>query len=87
VKGSVSNLSNLSAQLGVIVIGQDNLDALHKQPPHANKSEKELEKTLRDRVYRWIYAEAQPRSRVIVMFERDVIKWSDKLASLASSIK
>jgi hypothetical protein len=30
VKGSVSNLSNLGAQLGVIVIGEGNLTALHK---------------------------------------------------------
>ena len=79
VKGSVSNLSNLGALLGVVVLGKQNLDLLKKQKPHANKTPDELERTLRDRVYRWVYAEAQPRNRVIVMFESAVDKWTMQL--------
>jgi hypothetical protein len=85
VKGSVSNLNNLGAPLGVIVIGADNLATLHKQPAHSGKKSVELEKTLRDRIYRWVYAEAQPKGRLIVMFEKDVIAWASKLEKLASS--
>jgi len=77
VKGSVSNLSNLGAQLGVIVIGEANVDTLHKV--HSKKNRKKVEILLRDRIYRWVYAEAQPRTRVIVMFEHEVEAWSNKL--------
>ncbi len=79
VKGSVSNLTNLGAQLGVIVIGQDNIAALLKQPAHSKETEKQAQEILRDRVYRWVYAEAQPRSRVIIMFENEVLDWSKEL--------
>jgi hypothetical protein len=85
VKGSVSNLSNLGAPLGVIVVGAENLIALQNQPANKDKTPAELEKTLRDRLYRWIYAEAQPKGRLIVMFEREVIAWASKLEKLASS--
>lgn len=80
VKGSVSNLSNLGAQLGVIVIGNKSLELLKKQTiGNASKTSQELEQLLRDRVYRWVYAEAQPRTRVIVMFEREVEEWAKRL--------
>lgn len=80
VKGSVSNLSNLGALLGVVVIGNKSLELLRKQTKgNAEKSDAELEKILRDRVYRWVYAEAQPRNRVIVMFEREVFEWAKRL--------
>jgi hypothetical protein len=79
VKGSVSNLSNLGAQLGVIVIGQPNLDALQAQPAWQGKGEACVKQELRDRTYRWVYAEAQPRVRIIVMFEREVEQWIEKL--------
>lgn len=76
VKGSVSNLNNLGAQLGVIVIAQHNVIALGKQPPYKDWNQPELEKILRDRVYRWVYAEARAQGRVIVMSEREVISWA-----------
>jgi hypothetical protein len=80
VKGSVSNLSNLSALLGVVVIGQQSLDLLRKQTiGNASKTSDQLEQMLRDRVYRWVYAEAQPRTRVIVMFEHEVSDWAKRL--------
>ena len=80
VKGSVSNLSNLGALLGVIVIGTKSIALLKKQTKgNATKTDEELEHILRDRVYRWVYAEAQPRTRIIVMFEREVAAWATRL--------
>lgn len=75
VKGSVSNLSNLNAQLGIIVIGQPNLDCMKQKPPYKDKDDEKVKETLRDRVYGWVYAEAQPKSRIIVMFEDEVLRW------------
>lgn len=86
VKGSVSNLSNLGAQLGVIVIGKANLDALEGSPAWKGKDKKLVRKSLCDRVYRWIYAEAQPRVRIIVMFEDEVRQWANSLQSNASLV-
>jgi hypothetical protein len=85
VKGSVSNLSNLGAQLGVIVIGQANLDALQKSQAWKHKEPIEVRKALADRVYRWVYAEAQPRVRIIVMFEEEVRKWAKGMRPNPSS--
>lgn len=69
VKGSVSNLSNLNAQLSIIVIGQPNLDYMKAKPPYKDKDDEKVKETLRDRVYRWVYAEAQPKCRIIVMLK------------------
>jgi hypothetical protein len=77
VKGSVSNLNNLGAQLGVIVIGKDNLTTMGNRAPYLGDSPEKLKPILRDRVYRWVYAEAQPKSRIVVMFEDEVRKWSE----------
>lgn len=87
VKGSVSNLSNLGAQLGVIVIGHANLETLAAQFASSNetaissgalkqKQPEEFKKSLCDRVYRWVYAEAQARGRIIVMFDKEVLNWA-----------
>ena len=85
VKGSVSNLSNLGALMGVVVIGMQSVILLRKQTKgNAEKTDEELEQLLRDRVYRWVYAEAQPRTRVIVMFEREVSEWASRLRNGAT---
>jgi hypothetical protein len=78
VKGSVSNLCNLAAQLGVIVIGTANLVRLKAMPPYQNKSDEEIKQSLRDRVYQWVYAEAQPTGRIIVMFEDEATVWAER---------
>ncbi len=78
VKGSVSNLDNLGASMGVLVIGTGNLLNLGKKRPHASKTTTQLEKTLLDRVYRWVYAESQPRNRITIMWEREVIEWAKR---------
>ena len=76
VKGSVSNLNNSGAQMGVIVIGNESLALLKKQAKHSKKHDVELEKELSDRAYRWVYAEAQPKGRVVLMSERELIEWA-----------
>jgi len=81
IKGSVSNLSNLGAQLGVIVMGDGNLAGLKKQPAHEKKSDEDIRQMLCDRVYRWVYAEAQPKGRIIVMFEDEVTTWGKRISS------
>lgn len=85
VKGSVSNLNNLGAQLGVIVIGDDNLAILAKKPTYKQKAPKRMKKILRDRVCRWVYAEAQPKGRIIVMFEDEVADWFGSTAKATAA--
>ena len=80
VKGSVSNLNNLNAQLGVIVIGSGNIKYLKEKGPYQNQDEKQIKQILRERIYRWVYAEAQPRCRIIVVFEDEVTaRWADRV--------
>jgi len=79
VKGSVSNLNNLGAQLGVIAIGAGNLDLLRSKPPHQQKHDRDLEVLLLERVYRWVYAESQPTGRIVVMPEREIVEWAQRL--------
>ena len=50
VKGSVSNLNNLNAQLGVIVIGRGNIEQLKKKGPYQNQNDKDVKQILRERV-------------------------------------
>ena len=76
IKGSVSNLDNLGAQLGIVGIGAGNIEALKKVNANAGKTDTELKKILMDRVYRWVYAESQPRNRIVIMFENEIINWA-----------
>ncbi len=80
IKGSVSNLDNLGAQLGVVVLGAGNVDAALAASRAAVKPTREqAEKALMSRVYRWVYAEAQPRNRVVIMTEPQVRAWARKV--------
>jgi len=77
VKGSVSNLCNLGALMGVIVLERENLEGLRKRSSiHREQSEKELWKHLLDKVEQWVYAEAQPKMRLVIMKEADIINWA-----------
>jgi len=78
VKGSVSNLNNSGAQMGVIVIGDESFALLGKQPAHAAKKPAELESELLERAYRWLYAEAQPNGRIVLMSERELFEWAKR---------
>ena len=78
IKGSVSNLNNCGAQLGVIVIGDESVKILGNQPAHKNKKPRELEAELLKRAYRWIHAEAQPKGRIALMSERELMEWAER---------
>jgi hypothetical protein len=79
VKGSISNLDNLGAQMGVLVIGSENLESLRRQTAHAKDDTKQLEKILMARVYKSIYEESKPRNRIVVMWQKDVEAWAKNL--------
>jgi len=81
IKGSVSNLNNLGAQLGVIVIGTDNIGPMRKQLQYKDKSTKELESRLRKKVSQWVHAEARPQGRIAVMLESEVEPWTRALVA------
>jgi len=77
VKGSVSNLNNLGAQMGVVVIGAGVLPYVKsKSKALADASELEVEHVLMERVYRWVYAESQPAGRMVIMSERQIVEWA-----------
>ena len=78
VKGSVSNLNNSGAQMGVIVIGNESVLLLGKQPAHLSKKPAEIESELMERAYRWVHAEAQPKGRVVLMSERELVEWAQR---------
>jgi hypothetical protein len=78
VKGSVSNLNNSGAQMGVIVIGDESFALLGKQPAHAAKRPAVLESELLERAYRWVHAEAQPKGRIVLMSERELFEWAKR---------
>ena len=73
VKGSVSNLDNLGALMGVVVIGNGNFMRLGKQDRFKSKRDSELEDIVMQRVYRWVYTESRPRNRIVTMSEQQVI--------------
>ena len=77
-KGSVSNLNNAGAQMGVIVIGKESLLLLGKQPAQKGKKTEVLEQVLLERAYRWVHAEAQPKGRIVIMSERELIEWAER---------
>jgi hypothetical protein len=41
-------------------------------------SDNEVEKILRDRVYRWIFAESHLAGRLVIMSEREVYAWAQR---------
>jgi len=87
VKGSVTNLNNLGAVMGIVVVGEDNLKQLRRLKSSASKTTEQLRDELCERVYRWVYAEAQPRNRVVVMSENEVRKWGGRVVPNAPELK
>jgi len=79
IKGSISNLEVLGAPLGVIVIGQDNLKIWRKQADkYKNLSDTELEEKILKRLRKW-KDEVRPRCRIVIMLEKDIIEWTNRL--------
>jgi len=80
VKGSVTNLDVLSPIMGIIVLGRSNLDmARKKTEKYHHKSDEELWKLLVNKVYKWVYAEAQPKTRIVIMTEDEVLRWAERM--------
>jgi hypothetical protein len=83
IKGSVSNLNTLCAQVGVIVIGSGNIALARSSTKKlALVGDAEIEAGLVKRAYGWIHAEAQPRGRVVLMTERQVLSWAQRTGCL-----
>ena len=77
VKGSVSNLNNLGAQLSVVVIGNASVAQLKKRTKaFAAVPEDKVRQILLDRVHRWVFAEAHPVGRCVIMSEEEVVSWA-----------
>jgi hypothetical protein len=77
VKGSVTNLDNLGASMGIILLGRGNLDDLRKRSSsHKGKSETQLWKLLVQKVSTWVYAESQRRTRIVIMTEEELVEWA-----------
>jgi hypothetical protein len=83
IKGSVSNLELLGAQVGVIVLGSGNVAlARTRNRSYAALTEEEVQTQLVQRAYRYVYAEAQPRTRIVLMTEAQVVAWASGLGVL-----
>lgn len=86
IKGSVSNLNTLCAQVGVIVIGSGNIAAARNSTKKlALVGNAEIEAGLVKRAYGWIHAEAQPRGRVVLMTESQVLSWAQRAGCIAKN--
>jgi hypothetical protein len=79
VKGSISNLNNLGAAMGVWVIGDNAITRLQTLGSYANQSPAAIQRELLRRAYRRAYAESQPRVRVVVMMETEAHEWLNRL--------
>jgi hypothetical protein len=87
IKGSVSNLNTLCAQVGVVVIGSGNIAVARSTTKKlALVDDAEVELGLVKRAYGWIHAEAQPRGRVVLMTEREVVSWAKRSGCLIDLI-
>jgi hypothetical protein len=79
VKGSVSNLTNLGAQLSVVLIGNASVAGLKKRTKSFSAmSDNHVEKILMDRIYRWVFAESHSAGRLVIMSEREVCAWAQR---------
>lgn len=86
IKGSVSNLNTLCAQVGVVVIGSGNIAAARSAVKTlAKTSDADIEAGLVKRAYGWINAEAQPRGRVVLMTERQILLWANNSGCTAGT--
>jgi len=75
LKGSVANLNDLGALMGVIVISEENIDKMRKRADlWSRKSANEIWKELVRRAIQWI-REAHPIVRIVVMTEPEIRQW------------
>jgi len=86
IKGSVANLNNLGAQMGIIILGGHNVATMRSR---AKKNESETEEKLWEmlisQVQQWVYAEAKPAGRIVIMTEDELVKWALKTGAIATT--
>ncbi|MEM2612994.1 MAG: hypothetical protein QXO15_02050 [Nitrososphaerota archaeon] len=75
IKGSVANLDDAGAAMGILVLGKENLNALRKAQIYQKKSDKDLWKILLEKVRLWTN-EAHPRTRIVIMTEDEIRDWA-----------
>jgi hypothetical protein len=76
LKGSVANLNDLGALMGVIVVSDENVERLkNRSNSWRNKSIDEVWRELLRRIIQWVY-EARPLVRVVVMTEPEIREWA-----------
>ena len=67
VKGSIANLDDLGASMGVLVLGKENLNALRKYAQiYQEKGDDELWEILLEKVRLWVN-EAHPKTRIVII--------------------
>ena len=78
LKGSVANLNDLGALMGVIVISEENINEMRKRAElWRRKSTDEVWKELIRRVIQWVY-EARPIVRIVVMTEPEIRRCGER---------
>jgi len=78
VKGSIANLDDLGASMGVLVLGKENLNALRKYAQiYQEKGDDELWEILLEKVRLWVN-EAHPKTRIVIMTEDEVREWAKR---------
>jgi len=78
LKGSIANLNNLGALMGVIVVTEENIAKMRKKAGlWSKKPDHEIWKELSRRTIQWVH-EAKLPVRVVVMTEPEVREWARK---------
>jgi len=77
VKGSVANLANLGATMGVLVLCEENVKAVRSRAQvHRNESEAAIWKFLLERATQWV-SESRPAGvRVVILTEPELKAWA-----------
>ena len=77
IKGSVTNLNNLGASMGLLVLGKHNIEAMRKKTmTYKAATDAKLWKELIDKVKFAVYAEARPATRIVIMTEDELVEWA-----------
>lgn len=53
--------------------------ARNMRQAHSGKDDVQVERLAMDRVYKWVYAESRPRTRLVVMSENHIVGWARNL--------
>ncbi|MEM3840439.1 MAG: hypothetical protein QW090_04760 [Candidatus Bathyarchaeia archaeon] len=78
IKGSIANLDDVGASMGILVLGKENLDTLRKGAQiHQKKENEDLWKTLLEKVRLWTN-EAHPKTRIVIITEDEIREWAKR---------